>query len=62
VHNCPFPFLTLRFMGPLNSCGPWSGASTAPPLVGLSRNANLTLLRMVGPGSPPGVGWHRHFC
>jgi len=28
---------------------------------GLSRNATLTLQRMVGPGSPPDVGGPSHF-
>ena len=27
-----------------------------------SRNATLTLLRMVGSDSPPDVGGHGHFC
>jgi len=34
MHNCPFQFWTMRFMGPLDSNRPWCSALAAPPLVG----------------------------
>jgi len=48
--------------GPLDSYGPQSGASAAPPLVRPEQECNLTLLLMVVPGSPPDVCGPSHFC